>query len=324
MKDKTTIKIFPVIIGLTILLVVALVIYAIFFISTTSTVDDSPSKQNFDDDWNGQSHRLGNVLDAWYFGVLLGSTIREKEFDQMTRDATKGNINSFLRDLSNPEQYLSIPTTDTRTKILTDAADEFWASYFYENLQLAQPEMRDDLRKVVEKYVATYPHIRNSLAFKGGPTHCLIHFRVGDFITLGNSISTESLVEACTTLPTKPTVFEILNSGKNFQGDLTQSQNVLAVLKNQLADHFPDAEIIFAPELSPDEDFIKMMYAPLLVTAGGSFAILGALLSSATSIRTPACSNLNFCEIEGQDELLSQIDHFTHTDWTFYKYDKLN
>ena len=45
---------------------------------------------------------------------------------------------------------------------------------------------------------------------------------------------------------------------------------------------------------SVDRDFYRMVFAPLLVTAAGSFAITAAVASHAAEIRTPAAQNLNF------------------------------
>ncbi len=46
---------------------------------------------------------------------------------------------------------------------------------------------------------------------------------------------------------------------------------------------------------STDADFYRMAYAPLLVTAAGSFAVMAAAANvDARQVRTPSADNLNF------------------------------
>jgi hypothetical protein len=154
---------------------------------------------------------------------------------------------------------------------------------------------------------------------------CVIHYRLGDFITLGQCIDPISIIDACISLPIKPTIFYILDGGSTHGGntnlDPTQSLDLVKKLSDLLSSKFPDSRVVVAPKGSTDDDFFQITAASNLVTTGGSFGILGALSSYATSIRTPACKNTNFPQQGKQNP--RKITAGDCPDWRLYDYEML-
>jgi hypothetical protein len=92
--------------------------------------------------------------------------------------------------------------------------------------------------------------------------------------------------------------FHVIGSGNilHSTSDLTRiatSQNMLSIFCSTLQRHFPDAMVYIDASGQPDEDFIKMVVAPMLFTSHGSFA-LAAVIANSGEKATPACENLNF------------------------------
>ena len=74
--------------------------------------------------------------------------------------------------------------------------------------------------------------------------------------------------------------------------ELSASDQVLHALMDLLQTAHPHATVRFRSG-SVDQDFFHMSRAPVLVTAGGSFAMCAAIASTGI-VRTPASVNINF------------------------------
>jgi len=67
-----------------------------------------------------------------------------------------------------------------------------------------------------------------------------------------------------------------------------------ARLEAALKAALPRARILRRPPASVDADFYRMVHAPLLLTAAGSFAVSAAAAAFGREVWTPAAQNLNF------------------------------
>ena len=133
--------------------------------------------------------RLGNLIDAWYFGTL-GSKLRVKEFRMIHAAFKEGTFGKYLElgvgvTLRGPE----------RVAALIRASSQFWALCTYSNVKSALPELATDLRVQMKAYELAHhdalcklgPDGRVHGHYDGGQAHCVIHWRVGDFVALVRS-----------------------------------------------------------------------------------------------------------------------------------------
>ena len=85
-------------------------------------------------------------------------------------------------------------------------------------------------------------------------------------------------------------------------------------LDTALAAASPNAKIVHRAAGSVDADFYRMVHAPLLVTAAGSFAVAAAVAGHGRAIRTPASDNLNF------PHLYTRAEETMADNWRTYAY----
>lgn len=137
--------------------------------------------------------------------------------------------------------------------------------------RLAHPNFTKWLRDAVSQYKGWKdPELSNT---------CVIHFRVGDFLIENRHITPEIFVEKLDRLPNIPDTFQILNSG-TFHVDYmphnkSDSIRILEDLRDRIKEKFPQSIVEFVNG-TPDEDFYRMIQAPMLVTSVGSFATMAA------------------------------------------------
>ena len=100
--------------------------------------------------------------------------------------------------------------------------------------------------------------------------------------------------------------------GDAVKPQLSASDQVLHALMDLLRTAHPHATVRFRSG-SVDQDFFHMSRAPVLVTAGGSFAVCAAIASTGI-VRTPASLNINFPQ-------RGQVDaEVVRTGWETYAY----
>lgn len=240
-----------------------------------------------------KSHRLGNLIDAWYFGSL-GSQERQKEFLQIQRKCQQNSFGNYLRLHDN---YPIVYRRET-LKILIDNANKFWAVYDYGNIVQTLPHFRNVLRQHVIDYISKERKHLLYLASRH-PYDCVVHYRVGDFVSLGQTIDPMTVAKQCKLL--NATKIAIMDGGILFRAShktMEQSKILLLQLKNNIKQLIPDCHVTFESN-DPDMDFFMCMFAPKLVTAGGSFAVCAAI-GNINTVRTPACKNTNFCKVKSQ------------------------
>tara|TARA_B100001250_G_scaffold352431_1_gene325185 strand:- start:666 stop:1547 length:882 start_codon:yes stop_codon:yes gene_type:complete len=237
-----------------------------------------------------ESHRIGNLIDSWYFGSL-GSTERIKHFNEIQQKCGKQSFGAFLK-LGEGVSFLQ-----PRIKnILVNESNKIWALYNYDNIKLAMPNIRTDLCERFDMYIRTKrPHLISDIAFSS--KDLTIHYRLGDFVKLGQTIDISSLVVACKRFNVQFSNIYILDGGKSHdtsKEDMTNINIKYEELLKQLYSAFPSSTVREISGTDSDEDLYIMSKSPYLVTAAGSFAICGAILNRHGYIYTPASKSLNF------------------------------
>lgn len=235
----------------------------------------------------GNTHRLGNLIDAWYFGSL-GSQERKKEFNGIQKECGNESFGSYLRlDFSLRNQLSSSTVAE-----LVEAAEKFWASYDYSNLIKCVHEFGSALRE----QMYTFAKLRRPELLAPVPYDCVIHFRIGDFVKLGYLIDLKSVAEACVQM--HPSYIGIMDGGMSHETDEEMRRSSLKIkqdLKEMLENSLPEAKVEHCPPGDTDRDFFICANIPMLVTAGGSFAICAAVANEG-EVRTPACKNTCRCQ----------------------------
>lgn len=233
---------------------------------------------------NQDSFRLGNLLDAWYFGSL-GCTQRIRQFATIQRGCGRNSFGGSLRLGQGVTLQKNVDT-------LVENSYQNWAIYSYNNIQLALPEISQDFRNALDRYVE-----KHSTTFFRPPKDTLvIQYRLGDFVKLGQLVHTDSIVKACLDFHVDFSNVWILDGGVTHESDpqtLRISLEIRDLLQQKIQHAFPRARVQVI-EGTTDSDFYVMSEAPFLVTAGGSFAICGAIANTDGHVRTPSCKNLNF------------------------------
>ena len=306
--------------------------------------------------FNTSSIRLGNLIDAWYFGAL-GSPIKAYQAKKMRFEAVHGSIaahllaagrgavtladrsrSATLLNASRPRRCEDAASAACSGRKADDPARFEWPIYHYEYVRLAMPEMHDDLREQLNSWARRSHHggvgdgasastSKLDMPFESS-RHCLVHYRLGDFLHLGQAIHPRALAVAIGRFNPPPTLVEVLDGGSTFtsfrgagfaitalhEADVSEAEHVRTALRKELRRRVPNATVIFAPSRSADLDFLRLTLAPMLATGGGSFAIAAAVASDSPQVATPACENTNFCgAAQRQPETL-------RPGWTTYEY----
>ena len=89
-------------------------------------------------------------------------------------------------------------------------------------------------------------------------------------------------------------------------------------LEDALREAVPKARVMRLPAGSVDRDFYRMVHAPYLLTAGGSYAAIAAAASYATLALSPAANNLN------APHQLMLSEESLAPNWHTYSYTMLN
>lgn len=230
--------------------------------------------------------RIGNLVDAWYFGSL-GSRERQKEFKLIQRQCSSKSFGKYLKLDSSLQQHID-PSTLPR---IVAAADTFWTSYDYDVLSLCIEQYSRALQAQMNEYATK---CRPELLCCA-PYDCVVHFRIGDFLKIGQVIDPQSVVDACAAL--RPSSICIMDGGMSHETDDATREASLQVkerLKGSLEALPNRPHVEYHDARDTDSDFYTCASSPILVTAGGSFAICAAVANTGI-VRTPACKNTNFC-----------------------------
>jgi hypothetical protein len=248
------------------------------------------------------THRLGNLIDAWYFGSL-GKPLSIREFHILCNLQKKGSFGEFLKKSFPVTSGLDKSTQkhlflqDNRKARWPQQKNEYfpWSIYAYRNIQL----VHKDLQKLLKNCLFQFAGLDKGHSMVSS-VDTVVHYRLGDFISLGFCIDPKSVAEAVGSLyenKLEHTTIGIVDGGalhKASQHDINLGQKIKTYLKKQLQKQLPHASIRDCGGASADADFFLCATAPRLVTAGGSFAVCAAVANTGL-VATPACQNLNFC-----------------------------
>ena len=260
---------------------------------------------------HGNSHRLGNLIDAWYFGSL-GSKERVRHFNHMHPNCSNQSFGKFLKIKKSLGNNYHQKDLDT----LVGNSDKFWAVYDYDNIMLSLPFFQKALCYEMDKY-EKYKRKHEKEDFD-----CVIHMRTGDFIRLNQVIDPQYLAKACAEICDPHDKIGIVDGGtkhgiQNNVDIISKSNMLKEKLINELEKLGLSNITTFGSD--PDTDFFNCAKAPKLVTAGGSFAICAAIANRNGIIRTPACKNINFCRSHGTIE-----PKYIHKKWKTYSYETID
>ena len=279
----------------------------------------------------GDSSRLGNVIQAWYFG---GAIPNGAEQDRFLVDLLCQSRPSLAKYVGTQQGRRTIDERLVTAKMTSAEEGErsmrpanVWHKmdmYSYAGLKVMMPEMRVDLRRVLQEYSQTYDPSLMSQTYVGGDSHVVVHYRVGDMLLAAEResvISPASVARAVAEL--QPSVVELLDGGTQHldfggraagEGDEARAATKCAseaavgcgelgimtnssveftqLLVDAIAAAAPGATVVRSPKRSVDADLYRMVHAPMLVTGIGSYAIAGAVAGYAKAIRTPAAWDL--------------------------------
>lgn len=231
-------------------------------------------------------YRLGNIIDGWYGEAHVQ---RREDDIRFIAGLSRGTFGNFLTEYK--PRFL-IPKSELSETFKRNAA-EWWWCYFYDNFRATHPHFANSLRDAVINAVeaGVLRDMRPST-----PRTCVVHFRVGDFLNLNSVMSLDDMCGAVALFGDTPDRFEVLGGGRHFRADemvLEASNATIRRLLNTLKTMYPAAEVVFVDSNNADDDFMRMVSAPMLLTGPGSFAIMAAAANTNKRL-TPALRNMNF------------------------------
>ena len=290
----------------------------------------------------GGNYRLGNLLDRWWvqqyegkdFIFNLSHSDRKKMvaqavqlFRKLGRQAPQCSFGNFL--LTHPP---SRPTTTVaQTPVFWARFSRPWSVYFrfpwwlyfYDVSTEAQFEFSQSLREALKQFEAQ----TGAVVPVYNASICVVHYRLGDVLepkygTLSPSCMARELYQWAILKNLTIQEFHVLGGGNILHNTADQvhiaiSQQMLLQFCTNVQKFFPSARVYIDVSGQPDEDFIKMVLAPMLFTSHGSFA-MAALLANTGQKASPACFNLNFPGL-GQRSAGDLVP-----DWYIYTYELAN
>jgi hypothetical protein len=168
-----------------------------------------------------------------------------------------------------------------------------------------------DLRRMLNLYLRTpwaFASLRTSGMREGretssaSPALCAVHYRVGDYLSLrgGNrsAISPRSVAAAVASFNPPPKIIVLMDGGVEWLSTSSddpsaasvtaRSRRMIQRLREALFATVVAGTRIVGPQRgSPDEDFVQLVHAPMLVIAGGSFGLAAAVAGTGARRDTP-------------------------------------
>ncbi len=238
---------------------------------------------------------------------------------------------SFARFLAARLGKVSVDASQGEAARKEASNHESWGLYNYPTIRLLMPQLRHDLRAMMREYAKFDSSLAHPI-YEGGPSHLVVHYRLGDFVTNSWCISPVDIAETAASL--NPSVIEIMDGGVKHLDQVdgyfdtphrvnrTRQQTALRIsselqgdLESALRAAAPSARIMRSAATTVDADWFRMAHAPMLVTGAGSFAVTAAVASHGQQIRTPAAANLNF-----PDRATRPAEHLA-PNWRTFTYD---
>lgn len=251
-------------------------------------------------------YRLGNVIDKWWsYRVNFGGPLHRKyasEFHIMKRfGCPENSFGSFLWQGRNrniqENAYNLLRNTEYESIALT-----FWL-YSYDAISIILPDfrkvMKDAIRQYVEESGFVIPNVPEGT--------CVIHYRIGDFLSVGvlePVAMADAVREWVLQFDLHIERFSIMSSGAVAHStsltQAAQSKRLLDLFTSRLSELFIGIPLIIDSAGTPDQDWFKMVNAPMLFTSHGSYAISAALVSDGLRA-SPAVNSLDAPDCMGRD-----------------------
>lgn len=224
-------------------------------------------------------YRLGNEIDLWF--------TQNNKYQLMLKDSKVSGFVEYLRN--------NKPRTN-KIKIKNFNIDGF-ISYDYKKIIKYRKEFSDELQYSINNYFGS--RVKKNYI----PGECVIHYRLGDFLNDENYgteyITPEQICKQVLELKPRPKSILLLTGSIKHQGFFTKnskkynlikkSNNIILKLQKLLVES--GFKISYSNN-SPDDDFLKMVYADYLITGLGSFCITAAMNNKHGIIRTPGLDKL--------------------------------
>eukprot|EP00277_Geminigera_cryophila_P016222 CAMPEP_0179444554 /NCGR_PEP_ID=MMETSP0799-20121207/27990_1 /TAXON_ID=46947 /ORGANISM="Geminigera cryophila, Strain CCMP2564" /LENGTH=403 /DNA_ID=CAMNT_0021231693 /DNA_START=143 /DNA_END=1352 /DNA_ORIENTATION=- len=244
------------------------------------------------------NYRLGNLLDRWwvqqyegkdfilnrsYSAWAKGVGTAAQEFRHLGRKSPQCSFGNFL--LTHPPSQPTTTIAKTQKNFPGRKGFKWWM-YSYAVSSDVQIEFGQSLREALKEFevqTGTVVPMYNSPI-------CVVHYRLGDVLrttrygtlspsSMGREIYRWAILKNLTIKE-----FHVLGSGNtihntNDQTTIAISQQMLLQFCTTVQTFFPNARVYIDVSGQPDEDFIKMVSAPMLFTSHGSFA-MAALLAN--------------------------------------------
>lgn len=231
-----------------------------------------------------QGYRLGNIIDKWWsYRVNFGGPLHSKyakEFQEIKQAGCPHNsFGDFLWQFRN--RNLKGPKKDLWGTDYEDIAMAFWV-YNFDAIAFILPAIRAELKEAIRQYVKESGFTMPTFA----PHTCVVHYRIGDFLSVGvlDPLSmADALKEWVVQHGLKVVRFHVLASGAVAHSlnpsQARKSASILEVFTSRLSQYFDEVAIHIDNQGSPDDDWFKMVTAPMLFTSHGSYAVSAALVS---------------------------------------------
>ena len=158
----------------------------------------------------GRSERLGNLIDSWYFASLPGGA-QGAQLSHLV-SLTCGIEPSLAKYLGTQLYRVSASAEQAAAARLEASRHDSWGLYSYPTIKILMPHLRQDLRRVLHSYAATYDPSLSQQTYEGGKRHLVIHYRLGDFTTNGWCIPVRAIVATAAALD--PRIVEIMDGGQ--------------------------------------------------------------------------------------------------------------
>lgn len=308
-------------------IIISLLIVSMFVYLFKENFENRISSDKF------QSYRLGNVIDLWY---VCSRFKHPHRINSLKRKDPKNNIKESLSQylIKNLKIYQNT-LEEENVKKLSDSVKNTFLTYYYDKINLCVNDFHINLLQIMKEYDNLHNNILFNQKFQD-ENHCVIHFRLGDYVYLGDVINYQDIIDTMKDLKIKFSVIEIMDGGKTHKtsmfeswksfknnfGDkeLKESEKISKKFYDSLRISFPESKIVQSEKRTSDKDFYRMSSAPILITAGGSYAITAAIASKARIIRTPSCKTLDFPSQGCRENLTISKNN---CDWKTYQYTML-
>ncbi len=210
-------------------------------------------------------YRLGNMVDTWYAQAFmpLDEQRRFRDARMIYFNYAKSTLGEHL-GLHRPKfMPTSLPLHFSKTL-------RNWWWMHYQNLIDLHPHFTESLRHAITSFRPLLPRPSTDRT-------CVVHYRIGDYLNHKKMLAIEDLVGAIKLFTTTPDRIEVLSGGMQHLTNewlRCESRLCLERLVRLLGEQCP---VVTIDAGSPDDDFFRMVSAPMLLAGNSSFAIMAAV-----------------------------------------------